>query len=230
MSQVKNTKLTTQHAEHGTTKSYVIGFVLSIVFSLIPYFVVVNKSMSGTALQATILVFAMIQMLIQITFFLHLGRGPKPDWNLFFFISTAGIIAVVVGGSVFIIDNLHYNMSPEEKVKKIANDEGIYQVGGKETGACRELGTNYRIVIKDDIASPQTTGAAKCDTLTFINEDDDTKEITFGPHPDHGTYAGVEELAVRSGKSKTITLSETGSYSFHDHLQPETAGEFSVAE
>jgi hypothetical protein len=119
-------------------------------------------------------------------------------------------------------------MSPEEKIKKLVNDEGIYQLNGQETGACREKGTNHRITISDGLASPDIIGAEQCDTLTFVNEEDFGLEITFGEHPDHGVYAGIDDLALRSGKAKTISLSESGSYSYHDHERPEIAGKFIV--
>lgn len=214
--------------EHGTISSYVIGFILSLVFTFIPYYLVVNQTVKGNALYAVILAFAFIQMLIQITFFLHIGRGPKPRWNLFFFIATGGIVLLVVGGSILIMNNLHYNMSPTEKVKKLVNDEGIAQVAGKETGACDQLYDNHRITIKDSMVSPVYVIAQKCDTLTFVNEDDTALEITFGAHPNHGNYAGEDELLVKKGRGKTITLSEIGTYSFHDHLNPETSGSFTV--
>ena len=216
--------------EHGTVKSYVIGYVLSMIFTLIPYSLVVNQTVTGVALFITILLFAVIQMIIQVTFFLHLGRGPKPNWNMYFYISTVAIVTMVVVGSVVIIDNLHSYMSPSDKVKKIANDEGIYQIGGKKTGACEKILNNHQIIIKNNTANPSLSVAKKCDTLTFTNEDDDVLEITFGPHPEHGVYAGEKELIVKKGRSKTITLSELGAYQFHDHLEPKTAGEFIVIE
>lgn len=222
--------MTTKHThnDHGTAKSYVIGFILSLIFTFIPYMLVVNQTITGNALLYTIVAFAMIQMLIQVTFFLHIGRGPKPNWNLFFFISTFGIVLFVVIGSIFIMQNLHYNMSPEDKVKKLVNDENIYQVGGQETGSCRELYKNHIITIKDGVANPILISTHKCDTLTFINDDDKTREITFGEHPNHGNYAGETELVIKAGRSKTLSLSEEGTFNFHDHLQPDTAGTFIV--
>lgn len=217
------------NVQHGSVRSYTIGFILSLVFTFIPYYLVVNQVIVGTALLVTIMGFAMIQMLIQITFFLHIGRGPKPNWNLFFFVSTFGIILVVVGGSIMIMNNLHYNMSPEDKVKKLVNDEGIAQVGGKETGACKELGDNHQVIILGGQPTPSHLHAKKCDTLTFVNQDDAVRQIGFGEHPDHSPYAGIAELiVVRKGRNETITLSEPGSYQFHDHMQPSMAGVFIV--
>lgn len=218
-----------RNPEHGTMKSYVTGFILSLILTFIPYYLVVNQAVTGSALLATIIGFAVLQMVIQVTFFLHLGRGPKPNWNLFFFISTVGIILVVVGGSIMIINNLHYNMSPSDQRKKLVGDEGIYQIGGEITGACYGQHTNHKVTIKNGQVRPLYTVASKCDRLTFINEDDEVREITFGTHPEHGVYAGENELIVRKGRSKSITLSEPGTYQFHDHLQAEIAGHFTVA-
>lgn len=216
-------------AEHGPMLSYVIGFILSLIFTFIPYYLVVNQIISGKGLLIAILGIAVVQMVVQVTFFLHLGRGPKPNWNLFFFIATVGIILVVVGGSIMIMNNLYNNMLPSDQTKKLVGDEGIYQIGGEKTGACQGHHTNHKIIIKNGLVSPAHTKAHMCDTLTFINEDDKAREITFGTHPEHGVYAGESELLVRKGHAKSITLSELGTYQFHDHLQAETAGDFTVA-
>ncbi len=218
------------NTEHGTTRSYVIGFLLSLVFTLIPYYMVVNHSVSGNALLATILGFAVIQMIIQITFFLHLGRGPKPNWNLFFFVSTVGIILIVVGGSIVIINNLHYNMQPSDQTKKLINDEGIYQVSGELTGACQGQHANHQVTIQNGQVSPERTVAFKCDTLTFINEDGRAHEIVFGIYPGHESYAGESNLSVRKGMNQTIPLSESGTYHFYDQLHSATVGVFTVSQ
>ena len=221
---------TKQKGEHGTTRSYIIGFLLSLVFTAIPYYLVVNESVSGSALLATILGFAVLQMIIQILFFLHLGRGPKPLYNVVFFVSTVGIILVVIGGSILIINNLHYNMTPSDQTKKLTNGESIFAVGGEATGACQGQHANHKVVIKNGVVSPIQTLARKCDTLTLINEDKKVRKITFGTHPQHEVYGGETELVLRKARAKVITLSESGTYQFHDHLQPEIAGDFTVTQ
>ncbi len=217
--------------EHGTAKSYVTGFILSLLFTFVPYWLVVGHVVAGNALVATILGFAILQMIVQIVFFLHLGREPKPHWNLLFFISTVGIILLVVVGSLWIMHHLHYNMTPmttKEASKKLVQDEGIYQIGGEKTGACQGVHDNHQVVIKDGQVSPEHVMAYKCDTLTFINQDDVEREIAFGTHPHHEAYAGESDLDARKGKGVTITLSQTGTYQFHDHLHEETHGSFMV--
>lgn len=218
--------------EHGSITSYVTGFILSIIFTLIPYYLVVNKTFADTQLLVVILAFAVIQMLIQIFFFLHLGRGPKPLYNIVFFVSTVGIIIVVVGGSLFIMSHLHYNMSPTEATKQLAEKEGIYQVEGNMTGACQETKANHQVVISNGSAKPLKIEAGLCDTLSFTNQDKGSRMIMFGTPDNLQSYAGEDDIVIRKGKSETITLNQSGTYSFHlmahgtDH--GEVVGTFSV--
>jgi cytochrome o ubiquinol oxidase operon protein cyoD len=216
-------------SEHGSTKSYVIGFVLSLVFTLIPYYLVVNHSLTSTGLLWTILSFGIIQMIIQITFFLHLGRGPKPNWNLYFFAGTVGIILVVVGGTIVIIHNLHYNMSPADQTKFLVDQESIYQVNGKETGACQQLHANHKITIKNGQVSPVHTSAKRCDTLSFIDGDNGARVVGFGTNLSKMVYDGETELIVQKIQNKTITLSQSGTYSFYDVAQTQINGDFTVS-
>lgn len=216
--------------EHGTMEAYIIGFILSLIFTFFPYYLVSHRVIQGTPLLVTIVGFGVLQMLVQVLFFLHLGRGRGPSWQQIFFAGTIVTILVVVGGSIIITSNLHHNMllSASEQTKKLTNDEAIYQVGGTKTGACDGLHENHQVVIKNSVVSPQHIDAKQCDTLTFLNEDDEVRELAFGEHPEHKAYAGQTEYIVRKHQNKTITLSEIGTYDFHDHLQPETAGEFTV--
>jgi cytochrome o ubiquinol oxidase operon protein cyoD len=214
--------------KQGTLTSYVVGFFLSIICVLAPYYLVVHHIGSGNTLLAIIIGLALIQMIIQITFFLHLGRGPKPNWSLFFFASTVGIVVVVVGGSIVIINNLHYNMQPSEQVKKLINDEGIYQVGGSLTGACKEQHQNHQIIIKDGQVNPLYTYANKCDTLTIINQDSGVRHIVFGANSSSQAYAGENKITTSKGRGETITLSQPGTYQLHDQDQSAIAGYFIV--
>lgn len=216
--------------EHGTLVHYITGFILSLIFTFVAYYLVVNKVMAGTALLAAILGFGVLQMLVQVIFFLHLGRGPKPRWNIYFLMGTVFAVLVVVGGSLIITNNLHHSMELVDGVKKVINDEGIAQVDGKKTGACEGQHSNHQVIVKDGLVTPVHTDAKLCDTLTFRNQGDEVVEIAFGEHPAHTAYAGVSEYIIRKQHNTTITLSDLGTYNFHDHLRPDTAGTFSVRQ
>ena len=215
--------------DHGTMATYVVGFVLSLLLTAGAYVAVTNKLLSGKVLLAAILVLAVVQMCVQILFFLHLGRGPKPLYNVVFFAGTVGLILVVVIGSIFIMDNLHYNMSPSEVVKKLAQDESISEVNGEKTGACTETFTNHKITISKGKASPLSVKAKLCDTITFVNEDPELRDVAFGPHQAHQNYGGESEVALRTAYPKTVTLNQTGSFSYHDDLDLSMTGSFTVS-
>ncbi len=217
------------NSEHGATGSYIIGYILSLIFTLIPYFMVVNKYLEGTALLVTILSIAVLQMIIQLVFFLHLGRGPKPFYNIVFFFATAGVIVITIGASLFIMNNLYRNMSPEEVTQRQAQREGISQVGGKETGACKENKDNHVLIISDGVVSPAFVQAYLCDTLTFINEDALAREIVFGTYPTRESYGGEFEIVLDDARPETITLNQAGDFTFYDYFDPSVVGYFSVA-
>jgi cytochrome o ubiquinol oxidase operon protein cyoD len=214
--------------EHKTTQSYIIGFVLSLIFTFIPAYLVMQHVMSGRPLLLTILGFALLQLIVQVVFFLHLGRGPKPFYNVIFFFATIGTILIVVGGSIVIINNLHSNMIPLDQTRKLINDEGIYQIGGTATGACQGQHPNHIITIKNGMLDPARTLANQCDTASFINADNVNIAIVFGSPSTRRSYAGLADIALRKGSNKTISLSQEGTFEFHDSLHPYTVGTFVV--
>ncbi len=91
--------------------TYITGFASSIFLTLIPYFLVTNHIGSTYVLLTVILFFALLQMIVQLIFFLHLGRETKPRWKLAVMISFVGIILIIVGGSIWIMAHLNYSMS-----------------------------------------------------------------------------------------------------------------------
>lgn len=221
----------THNSEHGTTKAYVVGYILSLIFTFIPYYMVMNHTISGMALQCVILAIGLLQMIIQLVFFLHLGRGPKPFYNIVFFFATAGIIVVAVGGSLFIMNNLYRNMSPDEMILRLAQKESISRVGEKDTGACSELRENHVVTIKDGKVTPTNFEANQCDTLTFVNESDEDLRIVFGVYPgEEESYGGEFEVLVAMGEPETITLNQTGTHNFYDIQNPVLSGSFTVTE
>lgn len=222
---------TTKHtpaSEHlGSTKSYVVGFLLSLAFTIIPYYMVKNNLGAGTTLLVAVLGYAVMQMLVQIFFFLHLGRGPKPLYNVVFFVATATFITVIVGASILIMDNLYRNMSPQEVTTRLAQDENIAEIGGKPTGACQGNNANHEVRIGTTM-NPGHIEAQRCDTLTLKSDDGTAHDVIFGLPGQPQSYGGLFEASVRSDRSKILTLNETGDFSFYDNDNPAAIGHLTV--
>ena len=217
-----------KHNEHGSMKSYIIGFILSLILTFNPYYMVVNKMVTGKALLITIIVFAILQMFVQLIFFLHLGRGPKPLYNVVFLVGTGATIMIVVIASLFIMDNLYRNMSPGEVTQKLAQKESIAQVSGVKTGACNGILEKHKMTIKDGVISPSNIRADKCDSITFVNEDNVEYDMIFGAYPVPKSFGGEDNIIVEKKDTETFTLNESGFHGFYDKLNPSTAASFSV--
>ncbi|MEA1065813.1 cytochrome o ubiquinol oxidase subunit IV [Apirhabdus apintestini] len=97
-------------ASHGSVKGYVTGFILSIILTLIPFWMVMNGSASHAMLLGVVLVTAVIQILVHLSFFLHMNTSSEGGWNMVAFIFTVLIIAILVVGSIWIMWNLNHNM------------------------------------------------------------------------------------------------------------------------
>jgi len=99
-------------SEQGSLKSYTIGFILSIVLTLVAYFLVVEHLLTPWTLILTLAGLAVAQVLVQLVFFLHLGKEPSPPWNFIVFAFMTGTIAILVIGTIWIMYNLDYRMMP----------------------------------------------------------------------------------------------------------------------
>lgn len=115
-----------QEAVFGTFKSYLTGFLLSMILTLAAYLLVINQVISGWVLVATIIVLGVVQLVVQLLFFLHLSQESKPRWNLLVLAFAVLVVLIVVVGSLWIMSNLNYHqMSPQELNSTILHDEGI---------------------------------------------------------------------------------------------------------
>lgn len=108
---------------------YVTGFVLSLAITLCAYFMVTGNWYAGALLFVVLGVLALVQMVVQLYFFLHLGDELRPRLKLLSFSFMTGILVLIVAGTLWIMYHLNYNMmdmSPSEKTQ--------YMQGEKDKG------------------------------------------------------------------------------------------------
>ncbi len=112
--------------KHGSVQSYTIGFALSLLFTIAPYLLVAEKIASGTILLFWLALFAVAQVCVQLLFFLHINSEAKPRWQSLAFGFMSVVVVIVVFGSLWIMNNLHYNMMPGSEVEQyIKYEEAI---------------------------------------------------------------------------------------------------------
>lgn len=108
-------------------RSYVIGFILSLSLTLASYTVAVSSQANAVSYSIAVLIgLAIVQIIVQVIYFLHLAREPKPRWNTIAFITMVMVVLFIVVGSIWIMNNLNYNMMHNDKVETMMmHDEGI---------------------------------------------------------------------------------------------------------
>lgn len=105
-------------------RSYSIGFVLSLIITLLAYGVVMNGVFTATLTIVAVVVLAVAQLAVQMFFFLHLGDEARPRWKLLTFITMAMILLLIVFGSIWIMNNLNYNnMTPQQTDARLLEEK-----------------------------------------------------------------------------------------------------------
>lgn len=128
----------------GSFRGYAAGFGLSLALTGVSFYLVDRHIDSRRLLFSddfiiiALAVLAVIQLLIQMVFFLHLDRESKPRWNFTALTFAATVVLILVFGSIWIMNSLdsrhsgygqthdgHELKSPTQTEQYIIDDEGI---------------------------------------------------------------------------------------------------------
>lgn len=96
-----------QEESHGSFKSYTIGFLCSIVLTIIPVAIALGGWLEGTTNAIVLMSAGVLQLIVQLYFFMHLREEKKPRYNLISLILGLVILVVIVAGSMWV---MLYNM------------------------------------------------------------------------------------------------------------------------
>ena len=113
--------------------SYFTGFGVSVMLTLAAFALTkVQFDSEGTAYSGLVIIvlllgLAIIQLVIQLVFFFHLGREPKPKLNTVSCLFMLMVVGIIGLGSLWIMYNLNYNMTEHEVESFIQQEENIYR-------------------------------------------------------------------------------------------------------
>ncbi len=102
-------------AHHGWNKKItpiVIGFLLSALCTLGAYYIVADQLLRPWMFLVVVAGLGFIQMVVQFVFFFHIGVESKPRWNLLMLLFMALVVFLIIGGSIWIMNNLNSYMMP----------------------------------------------------------------------------------------------------------------------
>jgi cytochrome o ubiquinol oxidase operon protein cyoD len=91
--------------------SYLTGFVLALILTAIPFALVYTSALPRLQTLIIIAVAAAIQVLVHLRYFLHLDLTTTPRENLLAIVFAAILIVIMVGGSFWIMFDLHTRMA-----------------------------------------------------------------------------------------------------------------------
>ncbi|AZF60045.1 cytochrome o ubiquinol oxidase subunit IV [Pseudomonas sp. R11-23-07] len=97
-------------SSHGSVKSYAIGFILSVILTLIPFGLVMYPTLPKSITLMIVLAFAVIQVLVHLVYFLHLDRSKEQRENVIAFVFAGLVIVLLVGLSLWIMFSIHTYM------------------------------------------------------------------------------------------------------------------------
>lgn len=98
--------------KHGSLKSYLIGFGLSIALTLLSFGCVMTGLVPPQLIAPALMLFCIAQVLVQLGFFLHMGLAPEQRENLMVAACALIFIAIVVIGSLWVMHNANAMMMP----------------------------------------------------------------------------------------------------------------------
>ena len=97
---------------HGSYKDYTIGFILSVILTAIPFWLVMTHRLAPETTKFVILGFAAVQLVVHMIYFLHMNSKSEGGWNMMAFILTIILLFIVLTGSIWVMYHMNANMMP----------------------------------------------------------------------------------------------------------------------
>lgn len=105
-------------AAHGTRRGYVTGFLLSVVLTAIPFWLVMSGIVTDTRVTAgLIMAAAAVQIVVHMIFFLHMNTRSEAGWTFMALMFTIVILVICIAGSVWVMYHMNQNMMPQMRME-----------------------------------------------------------------------------------------------------------------
>ena len=93
-------------------QGYLVGLVLAALLTAASFYVVYTHLIWAPAIPIALVVLAIAQIGVHLVFFLHLTTAPDNTNNVLALAFGVLIVALIIGGSVWIMANLNERMMP----------------------------------------------------------------------------------------------------------------------
>jgi cytochrome o ubiquinol oxidase operon protein cyoD len=98
---------------HGSFKSYMTGFILSIILTAIPFWLVMGEVLESKQITGFIIMaFAAVQIVVHMIYFLHMNSNAEQGWTVMALIFTIIVVVIALSGSLWVMYHLNTNTMP----------------------------------------------------------------------------------------------------------------------
>ena len=102
-----------EEAGHGSFKGYVTGFLLSVILTAIPFWLVMGDVIADPRVTAFVIMgFAVVQIVVHMVYFLHMNSRSEGGWTMLALIFTLVIVVITLAGSLWVMYHMNTNMMP----------------------------------------------------------------------------------------------------------------------
>lgn len=102
-------------ADHpmGTLRGYLTGFVLSVILTAIPFWLVMGNVLDDKVLTSIVIMgFAAVQIMVHMVYFLHMNTKSEGGWTVISMVFALILVVVTLAGSIWVMYHLDQNMMP----------------------------------------------------------------------------------------------------------------------
>ena len=103
----------------------------------------------------------------------------------------------------------------------IATPLVYFTVNNSDSSADSQVAAEIAIAGSD--FSPKTIKVKKGQDVTWMNQDSNPHQISADPYPEGGSLPDLNsQEPLGQGESYTFVFDKAGTYTYHDHLNPES--------
>ncbi|WP_386679015.1 cytochrome o ubiquinol oxidase subunit IV [Loktanella sp. R86503] len=113
------------HEAHGSYRSYIIGFVLSVVLTAVPFWIVMAEVDIHLWLALSIIFgLGAVQIMVHVVYFLHVTVKAESGWQVMSLAFTGVLLLIVLVGSIWVMTHLNNNMMPQHEQMEMMRNAG----------------------------------------------------------------------------------------------------------
>ena len=106
---------------HVTMGDYVKGFILAVILTAIPFYLVMNNVITDRTTAVAVLgLFAVIQVVVHMVYFLHMNGKIQGGWTMLSTIFTVIFLAIAISGTLWVMFHMNTNMMPGHEMHQSA--------------------------------------------------------------------------------------------------------------